>query len=681
MAKPKKAPKDAPAPNPEMADLEYWTAEFETSRAMLRKWHEETRTYDSILLDEDMRPEVRKKRSRWNLFRAGANRKKAMLFSGQTPRVDVSRRFADPNDAPAREAAEMAERLLNTDIERGTDGCVTAAKLALADRLEAPGYGLMRARYVVEEEEVAEQAAIPDETDEAGQVTRAGAPLVPKHMKTTRQEVETDFVHYDNQLWSWARTFKEWRWWGEEIPMGRDQLAKEFGDKASGAPLNYEKKAEEKETEGQDERGKRASVWEVWDKENKRRLWLIEGFGILKSEPDPYGLPGFFPFGAPMAGNLTSSKYVPRSDYKLAQDLYLELDEICYRIRRVASAIQVKGGYPRSLGDDFQKLLKDTGENEFTPFDHWEMFAEHGGLEKAIVWLPIERLVAVLAQLEQHRVGLIDAIYQITGDSDIMRGQSTQAGATATEQRAKVKFGSIHVQALQDDFARFMAEHQQIRLHLIAKFFTESTILERCNCKFTPGGQDEALTLEALRLLKSGKADYRIELKAESVSLTDFAAMKDERMEWGGTLGAATQALAPLMQVLGPQAGPPLMVEFLKFMSSGMRGAAQIEGALERALSQFQQQAQQPQQQGPPDPKVQAEQIKAQTVQMKTQADMQREQMKHQNSLQQLQAEVQADAMRERTQGDENTREAAAKASIAHAFKMAEPVKPVGGGM
>lgn len=655
-------------------ELAHWAEEFESARNALKQWHEDTRKIDEIIRDEDLQPQARANKSRWNVYAAGVDRKRALLFSGQTPRVDLARRFGDSGDDVARVAAEAAERLLNTDIERGSDGCVTAARDGLADRLGAPGFALMRVRYVAEYETqtVAEVPAILDEATGAEQ-----APAVPEQQKQIKkfEEAETDFVHFDNQLWSSARRFKEWRWWAECIPMSTKAMAARWGDKAKGAPLNYQRQPDDKKDEGS-EAGKRAAVWEVWDKDTKQVHWLIEGFAVLETQADPFGLPGFFPFAAPMAAGLTNTKYIPKSDYKKAQDLYLELDEICLRIKQVSRSIKVKGGYPRVLGEDFTKLLDEADANELIPFDHWEMFAERGGIEKAILWLPIDKLIVVLAQLKDHRRELIDAIYQLTGDSDIMRGEATQAGATATEQRAKVKFGGAHLQALQDDFARWMAEHQQIRLHVACRDFDRETIMERANLKFTEDARNNKLINDALDLLKSGKTDYRIALKAESVSLTDFAAMKDERLEFLDTLGGLVQRFAPMMQILPPQVAQPLLIESIKFAVSGLRGAGTFEGVLDQALQAMQQAAQQPQQQAP-DPKMQVEQMKLQGSQMKAQADVAKEQVKHQNRMAELQAEVQADSARENDQRIQNTREAADKMLIARALKP-QPMMPGG---
>ena len=85
-----------------------------------------------------------------------------MLY-GRTPQVQVGRRFSDANDDIARVAAEMLERLLNTDIERDSDSYALALQYALNDRLLS-GMGNVRIRYVANWEEQRSAAVLHPKT-------------------------------------------------------------------------------------------------------------------------------------------------------------------------------------------------------------------------------------------------------------------------------------------------------------------------------------------------------------------------------------------------------------------------------------------------------------------------------------------------------------------------------------
>ena len=72
----------------------------------------------------------------------------------------------------------------------------------------------------------------------------------------------------------------------------------------------------------------------------------------------------------------------------------------------------------------------------------------------------------------------------------------------------------------------------------------------------------------------------------------------------------------------------PLLMELLKFGVTGFKVGKSVEGTIDQALEQMKQQAAAQQgQPKPPDPKIEAEKIKMQGVQVKAQAEAQKAQM------------------------------------------------------
>jgi hypothetical protein len=61
-------------------------------------------------------------------------------------------------------------------------------------------------------------------------------------------------------------------------------------------------------------------------------------------------------------------------------------------------------------------------------------------------------------------------------------------------------------------------------------------------------------------LLLSGGLDFRVTVNPDSISLTDFAALKQERMEFAQTLAGYFQGMMPMIEALGASgAGAPAM--------------------------------------------------------------------------------------------------------------------------
>lgn len=647
-----------------------WTMELAAAKKALESWHKLGVSIDQVFRDE-REDGISKGKTRWNLFTSTEQVLQAMLY-GNTPKVCVSRRFADAKDDAARVAAEMLERLLNSDIERTSDSYATTLQYALQDRL-LPGLGMARVLYVADFEDVAE---VPAKMGEDGTEL---APLVPAtQKKSPGEDVEVEYVHWQDCLWNQARIWHEVRWLAFRAQMSREDLVERFGEEIGKVvPLNTKKDKERNDSDSSTDPWDRADVWEIWDKEKSRVYWFVEGYPTtLDMKEDPLGLDGFWPCPRPMAANLTTSKFVPVPDYKLAQDLYEEINALSSRIKLLQEALKVRGVYDKSAAE-IKRLLSEGGGNELIPVENWAMFGEKGGLKGIVDWLPLDQVVNALSALRDYRREVIDGLYQITGMSDIMRGAATGPGVTATEQGIKAKFASVRVQALQDEFARFASDLQRLKAEIISKHFDPATILERSNAQFA--FPEESIG-PAVQLIKSQLSCYRVEVKPEAVSLTDFAALKQERTDVIGAISMFFTAATPLAQAV--PGSMPFLLQMLQGLVAGLKGSSVLEGILDQGIAAAEaaqkQQAMNPQQQ-PPDPKVVALQMKGQLDQQKAQADMAKEQFKLQAGLVQNQAEVAGDAQREQDQAHWNTEEARGKAAVSAAAKALNPPRPPGG--
>jgi hypothetical protein len=619
-----------------------WAVEIAAARKELSNWHA---SGDRIVdrYQDERHSSQEEADTRWNLFTANVQTQQALLY-GKTPKVSVSRKFGDANDDVARVAGELLERLLNCDVERDGDTFTEALGYALQDRL-LPGFGIVRLRY----EATFEKPPAPSEG--AGVLD---SPTVEP--RKTYEDVATDYVHWRDVLWSPARVWHEVRWVAFRAEMSREQVETRFGKEFVDAiPYRVTRK---EEGEKLNDPWARAEVWEIWDKDSRRVFWWVEGYGqTLDSKDDPLSLSRFFPCPRPMLANAVTRKVVPRPDFVLAQDLYNEIDLLSTRITLLERAIAVRGVYDRS-STEVKRLLSEAGRNELIPVENWAMFAEKGGVKGVVDWLPLEQIVAALTVLSERREVTKAALFEITGMSDLIRGQAAAAGATATEQSIKARFASVRLQALQDDFARFATEVQRMKAEVIGRLYDDATIIERSNVLHTP---DADMAAPAIALLRERMAHYRVEVKPEAVSMSDFSEMKSEGLEVIGALTQFVSAMAPMAQQL--PGSMSYMLQLLQWCLARLKGSSEVEGILDRAIAQAEQAAaQQTQQPPPPDPKVVAQQMKGQQEMEKVQAETQAR-------LVELQAEVQADQQREANQMQFNVAEARQKAAISAAFR------------
>lgn len=538
--------------------------------------------------------------NRLNLFYSDVQTRSATL-SG-TPKVRARRRYSDARDHVARVSALTLDRILNSDIERESDGYRTALACAKHDYL-CPGLGQVWLRYVVETKP----------TDPV--LDPEGNELEPAGEEKAREDVETDYTKWRRFLIDPAEVWDDVRAIYRDLELTKSEWEKQFPDKPFViASTNKRKVDEVKEAFG------RAQVWEIWDKETRRVLHLSENATeILKVSQDPYGLPGFFPCPRPLMANLTTSKCLPRSTYYLAKDQYDEAHRLQVRIRKLVDSIKVCGFYDAG-NEGLKRLLDDASDGKLVAVKNMAVLVDKGGVSNMVMLLPIKERVEAIIALSERLALVKREIYEITGQSDIMRGQAAER-ATATEQRIKARFGSSRIQSDQDELARFASEAQRIRAFLIAKFFDAETIAQRANIQ--PDSEDAQYLPDAIALLKSSIADYRIDVDADSLAMTDYDAIQQD-----GT--AVMTASGEFFAKVIPTATSPEMGEFFLRMYqqwvSGFRGADRFEPIIERFSADMRERAQQPPPPPQPDPtemvKAEAEKAKAGAAVQKAQIDV-----------------------------------------------------------
>lgn len=601
-----------------------WSVEMDAAKDDTKKWHTRGAKVVKRYLDE--RDSDKNGKRRLNLFHADTETKRAMLY-GQLPKASVGRKYGDPDDDEARVASEMLERLLNCDIERNSDTFATALRNALKDWL-LPGAGFLRQRYVAEFETVPAQEAMLHPV--TGQEL---APAVPETQRKTTEDVNHDYVHWKDARWSPCRTWDELRWIAFRAHMARTELVKRFGEEVGKqVPLNTKKTGRGDDVQKSDP-WSRADVWEIWSKEGKEVFWWVEGYGkILDRKPDTLGLDNFWPCPYPLLANLTTDRLMPTPDFSIAQDQYDGIDNLYDRICLLEDAVAVRGAYNKASGD-LTALLDTSGQNELIPVDNWALFAEKGGIKGQVDWFPLDMVAAALDKLTQKLSDKIVLLQQVSGVADLMRGAS-QVSETATAQKIKANFGSIRSRDMQDEFARFASDAQRIKAEIIAKHFDPETILKRSNMERSA---DAELAQQAVQLIKSDFSAYRIEVKPEAVNMADMASLKQERTEFMQGVSTFFQAMVPLVQAM--PGTTPMMLQMIRWAMVGFKGSSTIEGVLDRAIAQSEQQAQQPKPPPPPDPKIVA-------AQMKSQADMQKTQMTGQLNQQKAQLDMQAEMAR-----------------------------------
>jgi len=590
-----------------------WAAEMQAATKRLKPWRKKAEKINKRFLAERTgnSTESLGGDTRLNLFYSNVSTLQSMLY-GSVPKIDVSRRYADSSDDTARVAAETMERLLNADVAENGHEYDTVLRSTLQDRLLG-GLGCAKIRYQL-------KTKIDPETGEEEMISEA-APA--------------DYFYWGDILWGWGRSFSDLPWIAFRNYMSRGEVTDRFGEEVA-EDLDFKQRSVSvtNETSNAESNSdtKKAEVWEIWDKKSRHVYWYAKGQEkILDHGKSMLELRDFFPCPPFFIANPTTSLYIPTPDFQMSQDLYNEVDILQTRITILTQAVKAAGVYDAGC-DGVERLFKEGTDNTLIPVDSWAAFSEKGGLQGAVQWLPLADIVGALDKLTSVRDQTITLLQQVSGFSDIMRGSLDNQHEGVGQSAMKAKFGSVRVQALQDQFAQFATDLMQLKAEVIARHFSPETIARQSNMGKS---LDADMLPEAIDLIKRpDEARLAVAIRPESVAMVDYAQLKSERVDFLNAISTFLQSSAPLMQ--SKPETEPFLLQMLQWSLSGFKGAQEIEGvmdkAIEGAIQEIKNKAANPQ----PDP----EEAKAQKL---AEMDAQKEQAKLQGEMQKIQAKAQAD--------------------------------------
>jgi hypothetical protein len=522
-----------------------------------------------------------------NIFYANVSTIKESLFNS-LPKPDVRRLHnSDYDDDVSRVAALIVSRALDYELQCAKDfrGSV---KSAILDRL-VPGIGQVWLRFDV---------GLDDQGNPA-----------PKS-----EAIFIETVYWEDFIYEPARTWDKVGWCGRRLELDEDECKKRWGDKVVNlqAARNMDSSLTPKQI-GED----KYYVYEIWDKTTKKVIFTAMGLDEpLEEKPDPYGLLDFFPCPPPLVANLNTTAFLPVTDYHIAQDQYLQLDVLYARMSMIVDAIRVAGLYD-AASPEIGKMLQGK-ENQLIPVDNWAMYMEKGGAKGLIDWYPLEVVVTVLQELQKQFEAVKGILFEVTGMSDIIRGDSNQY-ETAKAQEIKSQFASIRMNGYSRDVADFVTGVLNIMAQLVCSLYSDEKLRNIVGMLNTA---DEQYVPQAVPIIRDNFVrHYKVSIQADSLTQADWALEKSAKME---LMGYVSQFLQSAVSVIGqtPELAP-LLIGLLKFTVTGFRGAGEIEGLIDAQMDAMQK-AQAAAKANPQPPQPTPEQIKQQTEQMKAQAEVQK---------------------------------------------------------
>jgi hypothetical protein len=607
------------------------------------------------------RPSVGYERRRFAILWSNVSTLQPAIYAKQ-PVPMVDRRYRD-EDPVGKIASDVLERALGFSLDQyDFDGRV---KLCVLDYL-LPGRGQVWVRYIPHMREVnAEQDPELGEGVQDDDTTEVGEVETPEATEeVVYEEVQCDHVSWKDWLTNPAREWAEVRWVARRVYMTRAELTERFGkDMAKNVPITTTSTGTDTASDAQKQSSQTGEVYEIWDKPTKMAYWVCKGYtgGVLDKREDPLGLTNFFPCPPPLNATTANDSTIPVADYVQYQDQADELDELTARIGKLQDALRMVGVYAGEANRELQLVFSPGNENKLIPIDTFDLWKEKGGVRGLIEWVPVDMVIQVLKGCYEARSQVLNDIYQITGLSDIIRGESNP-NETATAQRMKGQWGSLRVR----DRIRLKAE-------IIAEHFSIDTLKAMTNVKLLtaaekqqieqimpliqqaqqsgmpipPGLAPDPAMLELMAqptwdevqalLRDDALRSFRIDVETDSTVQPDENAAKMAFTEFTSAIVGLMSAAASIVPSAPYTA--PLFAEVLKQGARTFNVSRSMEDVIDKVFEQAEA-APPVQPPGPPPPDesaMQVEQLKSQTAQMQAQIEQQRTQMEGQLGMAELQ--------------------------------------------
>jgi hypothetical protein len=623
------------------------------------------------------------------------------------PAPDIRRRFGDA-DPVAKDLSELLERSITVQVDDSRlqiemEGCAQDAFLA--------GRGIVRLRFKANVKEgydevrrLAEKTAEDRGADlavedDTGADTEPDVPVggggggvrgdadagdggaASQGVGYPSESVSGERICFEAVSWRDFRHGPAKRWEDVQWMAFRHAMAMEDRDAfADTAITNAQTIPEDKTEKGETEND--VIVWELWNKRTKKVWFIEEDTGkVLKRVDDPLGLTKFFPIADPVQPIEVTGRLMPVNAFAIYRKLADELDLTTRRIRILTDAMKVRGWYPGSATD--LANMVNAGDNEWVPIADAEIWAQNGGLQGAVAFWPVEKFIVALRELYIGRDQTKQAIYEITGISDIVRGAS-QAQETATAQQIKTQWGSLRIQKFQRMMERLARDLFVMMSEIIPAKFSAKTLEAMTSIQLIPTEQDMTPTpppqmpplppeappeaaqqqaqqmqaqyqqAEQARMAKLQhmaalnalmrqpiQSYYRINVESDSTVRADLTRQKAEVAEFLQGAAAYFQAVGPLVQ--SGQLPADVAVEIFASNARMFNLGKSVEDALDRTLQMAKEKANQPPPPNPEQVKAEGEQKKLEMQAQIAQSKAQSDQAASQVELERINAKAQAD--------------------------------------
>lgn len=322
------------------------------------------------------------------------------------------------------------------------------------------------------------------------------------------------------------------------------------------------------------------TVYEYWDKQLKEVRWLAETstnffqpkqireLGDEVDHSDLYGLKGFFPSTEPLIINQSTKSFWPTPEYYQVSDILDDISSIVGRMVHLTKAIRVRFLFDSSV-TELKTLIGDNwaaseGSGLGVPnLQSALMNDKNADLSKLVAYFPVDKLIEGLNNMYQAFDQRLNMFYQLTGISDLIRGQTNpDSDKTFGERQMEGKFALNRIEPYQRKLQEWIKDQFELLMEMGLKMFSDQTI-DKYITPQTLDPEDRERYVPALALLRDNKKRrFRVDFETDSTIAINEQWRRGQAIETANVITKMQEAVASTAETM-----PELVESQLKLMS------------------------------------------------------------------------------------------------------------------
>jgi hypothetical protein len=279
---------------------------------------------------------------------------------------------------------------------------------------------------------------------------------------------------------------------------------------------------------------------------------------------DLYGLSGFFPCSAPLIMNNSTDEFWPTPEYFQIMDITDDVNNIVTRMILLTKAIRCRFFFDSSI-PVLQQLISETGEGGGIGVPDLEriLIQGKGTLQTLVAYLPVDEMITGLKNMYEAFEQRLQMFYNITGLSDLLRGQTPNDGTQKTngEKQLEAKFALNRMEEPQRKVQEWIKDNYQILMEMALKMFSDESIDEYVTPK-TLDEEDRQRYVAALDLLRNNKRRrFRVDFETDSTIAINDQWKRQQAIETANVITKMQESVAKTAETM-----PELAESQLKLM-------------------------------------------------------------------------------------------------------------------